>query len=188
MSDPNPATDETATPAMTEGQPGSRFVVFQSYRGLLTLPNGTEYEFKAVRPHPVDPKDTSSPFWYEGFAVAKATNRRNADKLMEDAFAKNGTLPADVPKEAKVRPLQLKLNPYPADKKREDGKSPDYIGSLLTSEGLFTVFARVMDGKGGLLLAGSAAPHQAKAAPVAEGPREPKRRTRSGPAPAEDPK
>jgi len=188
MSDPKPAADETAAPAMTEGQAGSKFVVFQSYRALLTLPNGAEYEFREVRPHHTDPKDATSPFWYEGFAIAKGTDRRAADKLIEAAFAKDGALPADVPEGVKLRPLQLKLNPYPEDKKRPDGKSPDYIGSLLTSEGLFTVFARRMDGKGGLLLAGSAAPHQAK--PVAEnqGPREPAKRARKGPAPAEDPK
>ena len=94
---------------------------------------------------------------------------------------------SSAPFDTKVRPLQLKLNPYPADKKRGDGKSPDCIGSLLTSEGPFTVFARIMDGKGGLLLAGSAAPHQAKVAEV-QGPREPAKRTRKAAAPAEDPK
>jgi len=201
MSDPNPNADETAAMAEAEGQSGSRFVVFKSYRGLLTLTNGTEYEFNEVRPHPIrkDREDPSSPivgYWYEGFAVAMSTDRRNADKLIENAFAKDKTLPAHAPKNVNnLRPLQLKLNAYPEDKKRSDGKSPDYIGTLLTSEGTFTVFARKMDGKNRmdgksnkLLLAGSAAPHQAKAASAAEGPSEPARRTRKGPAPAEDPK
>jgi hypothetical protein len=203
MSDPNPAAGETPTLAAADGQPGSKFVVFKSYRALLTLPNGTEYEFTQIRPHPIrqDPKDASSPitgYWYEGFATAMTTDRRNADKLIETAFAKDGSLPSHAPENVKnVRPLQLKLNPYPEDKKRSDGKSPDYIGTLLTSEGAFTVFARRMDvkqtdpgkdKKRSLLLAGSAAFHQVKPGAEAEGPREPERRTRAGAAPAEDPK
>ena len=32
-------------------QPSSKFVVFQSLRGLLTLENGTEYDIQQLRPH-----------------------------------------------------------------------------------------------------------------------------------------
>ncbi len=175
------------------GQSGSKLVVFQNtFRALITTSNGSEYEAQ-LRPHHTDPNDPNSPIWYEGFALAKSTDRRAADKLIENAFAKDGTVPAHLPAGLNARPLQLKLNPYPEDKKRPDGKSPDYIGSLLTSEGFFTVFARKMDGKGGLLLAGSVAPHQPKA-PAAEAvatagePRQPKGRVRQGAKPTEDPK
>lgn len=151
-----------ATPA--SDQPSSKFVVFQSCRGLLTLESGTEYEIPQLRPHNTDSANPSSPIWYEGFVVAKNTDRRAADKMMENAFAKDGSVPAHRPAESNARPLQLKLNPYPEDKKRPDGKSPDYIGSLLTSEGFYTVFARKQDGKSGLLLAGSVAPYRPGAA------------------------
>ena len=153
-------------PAPAE-QPGSKFIVFPSFRALITLPNGSEYDIPQLRPHPVDGNDANSAVWYEGFAVAKSTDRRAADKIIENAFAKDGTVPPHLPGDSNARPLQLKLNPYPEDKKRPDGKSPDYIGSLLTSEGFFTLFARKQDGKAGLLLAGSVAPHQAKGAPDA---------------------
>lgn len=146
-------------------QPTSKFVVFQSFRGLLTLPDGSEYELPQLRPHPTVPDDAKSAVWYEGFVQAKNTDRRAADKLMENAFAKDGILPPHLPPESNARPLQLKLNPYPEDKRRSDGKSPDYIGSLLTSGGFYTVFARKMDGKSGLLLAGSVTPHQPSAKP-----------------------
>lgn len=177
-----------ATPPNNGDQSSSKFVVFQSFRGRLTLPNGTEYEFREIRPHPVDPSDPRSPVWYEGFAAATNTDRRAADRIIENAFARAGSLPAHLPEGASARPLQLKLNPFPEDKKRADGKSPDYIGSLLTSEGYFTVFARKQDGKAGLLLAGSVATYQSKAAAEAEGPKPPKGRAKSDAKPPADPK
>lgn len=152
-------TDPTTPPS---DQPTSKFLVFQSNRGLLVLPNGQEYDMRALRPHHTDPADPSSPVWYEGFVSAKNTELNARDKIMQNDFDKHGTLPAHLPSESNARPLQLKLNPYPQDKKRPDGKSPDYIGSLLTSEGFYTVFARAMNGQGGLVLAGSIVPHQPK--------------------------
>src|SRR5207247_2121668 len=98
-----PASDQTS----------SKFVVFQSLRGLLTLEHGTEYEIGQLRPHHTDSADAKSPIWYEGFVVAKNTDRRALDKIMENAFAKDGSVPAHRPAESNARPLQLKLNPYP---------------------------------------------------------------------------
>jgi hypothetical protein len=174
MSVSSPATEST-----------SKFVVFQSNRGLITLPNGQEYEMRELRPHPTDPTDPKSPVWYEGFVSAKNTDLHAADKIMQTAFDKDGAVPAHMPSESNARPLQLKLNPYPEDKKRTDGKSPDYIGSLLTSDGFYTVFARKMDGKGGLLLAGSVAPYQPKA--DAEALQTPKGRHAAARAPGPQP-
>jgi hypothetical protein len=179
-----------AVPPSTD-QPTSKFVVFQSLRGVLNLDSGTEYEIQQLRPHHTDPGNPSSSIWYEGFVVAKNTGRRAADKIMENAFAKDGSVPAHRPAESNARPLQLKLNPYPEDKKRPDGKSPDYIGSLLTSEGFYTVFARKLDGKAGLLLAGSVTPHQPagtqRMLPPHDAPAEPTGRSRKGPRTGREP-
>jgi hypothetical protein len=187
VAQPNP----TASMDTPTEQPTSKFVVFQSLRGLLTLENGTEYEIQQLRPHHTDPADSSSAIWYEGFVVAKSTDRRAHDKIMDNAFAKDGSVPSHRPPESNARPLQLKLNPYPEDKKRPDGKSPDYIGSLLTSEGYFTVFARKQDGKSGLLLAGSVAPHQPKGTEPAPAqlsmPDEPAARGRKAPRTSREP-
>jgi hypothetical protein len=123
-------------------RPNSKFVVFISLRGLLTTPEGHEYTIGKLRRHHTDRANPASPIWYEGFVVAKDADRRARDQIMKNAFANDGSVPVHRPAESNARPLQLKLNPYPDDKKRPDGKSPDYIGSLLTSEGFYTVFAR----------------------------------------------
>jgi hypothetical protein len=129
--------------------------IFENNCGVLTLPNGATYEVQSLRPHPIDPTDSRSSFWYEGDVSAKDDELGSRDIVMRDAFYREHIIPSHRPADAHAHPLQLVLAPIPDDKKRLDGKTPDYIGTLLTSQGFYTLFARKMDGKDGLLLAGS---------------------------------
>jgi hypothetical protein len=176
MPDPNPDTDKQPS-ATGEGQYTSGFVVFPSFQARLTLPNGARYEIQELRPHPTDPKDPNSPVWYEGFVRASDGERLVKDKLLDTAWRSL----TEQERKSQPRPLQLKLNPFPADKARPDGKSPDYIGTLVTSDGAFTVFANTRDPKTQkLLLGGSIVPAQ-PSQPRDEAAQRPGPRTPPGP-------
>lgn len=133
----------------------SEFKVFSSFDGQMRLPVvGTTYQFK-LRPH----ANGDGTRWFEGFLAPMDGTARQvvfADEELRNRFKKDGARPAHFPERSSETPLHLKLNPFP---KKKDG-DVDYIGSVWTSEGLFTVFAREKDGK--LLLAGDTVPHLAE--------------------------
>lgn len=133
----------------------SEFKVFGSFDGQIKLPvSGTPYQFK-LRPH----SNPDGSRWFEGFLAAMPETPRATvfdDEELKNRFKKDGARPAHFPERSTEVPLQVKLNPFP---KKKDG-DPEYIGSVWTSEGLFTVFAR--DKEGGLLLAGDVVPHLAE--------------------------
>lgn len=130
----------------------SEFKVFASFDGQLRLPVvDTPYQFK-IRPH----TNGDGGRWFEGFLSPMADTARDvvfADEELKNGFKKDGTRPAYFPERSSETPLHMKLNPFP---KKKDGDA-DYIGSVWTSQGLFTVFAREKGGK--LLLAGDVVPH-----------------------------
>ena len=117
-------------------QPQTRFIVFKNpaakapYSGRLTLPGGAEYLFD-LRPH-----ESERGVWYEGFLKAADPQIYARDELLK----RNPVAPEGAPEKLSLSPTQIKLNPYPADKRTD--KSPDLIGTLWVADGLFTVFAR----------------------------------------------
>jgi hypothetical protein len=131
----------------------SEFKVFSSFDGHIRLPVvGTAYQFK-FRPHSA----ASGGRWFEGFLSPMEGTPRDvvfADEELKNSFKKDAARPAHFPERSSETPLHMKLNPFP---KKKEGDA-DYIGSVWTSQGLFTIFAREKQGK--LLLAGNVVPHR----------------------------
>lgn len=107
-----------------------RFAIFKNpadpmgpYGGPLDLPDGRRYRIR-MRSHSAG---DGHGFWYEGFVTAEDAGDYARDQQLARYPARPGTTKtAD-----NLWPCQIKLNPFPSDRKRS--RSPAVIGTVWVS-------------------------------------------------------
>lgn len=134
---------------MSEGKTfeSKLYLVAQSsgfYDGTVQLPTGTKYAFPRGRGLYANKGPGGD--WYRGDLVAL-----DHDRFGEDARIDASVKPAGMDERSTIKPLELRLNPWV-------GGKADLIGSIWTSEGLFTVFADKANDRGQLVIRGSIKP------------------------------
>lgn len=114
------------------------------YDGAVQLPTGTKYGFPKGRGLYANKGPAGD--WYRGDLIAL-----DHDRFAEDARIDGNVRPAGMDERSSIKPLELRLNPW-------IGGKTDLIGTIWTSEGLFTVFADKGNERGQLVLKGAIRP------------------------------
>ncbi|MGE3916740.1 MAG: hypothetical protein AB7F78_13685 [Hyphomicrobiaceae bacterium] len=122
-------------------EPTSKFYLVAqedgSYSGTIQLENGKQYSGKLYA------NESEKGMWYRGNFVALDASTHAKDGALLRAFMQSG--------ESGPKPLELRLNGW-------TGGKTDLIGTLITSDGAWTVFANSKASKGRLTLRGSIRP------------------------------
>lgn len=146
---------------MTETSQSKFFLTaqpFGGFQGSIQLPDGTRYAGTLWA------NQSDKGVWYSTGTEQLLVSADHAVLAADQMLKRTGEVHPDLPAEANVKPLELRLNMF---REQPDPKTGDlikgYIGTLYTSRGLFTVFADARTYQGKAALIGSIKPYQPKA-------------------------